>query len=228
MYRENKSPEQLKVLSLSDTTVRFIYSPQVRKKFSDVDLVLGCGDLAYYYLEYVENALDVPLFFVRGNHDKVVEYHTWGQRTAPAGGVDLHRQAINHRGLLIAGVEGSLRYRPGLFQYSQSEMFGHLLHLIPSLLVNRIAHGRFLDVFVTHAPPWGIHDKIDLPHQGIKAFRWFLRVFRPAYHFHGHVHIYRPDTEEETKFVRTRIINTYGYRETTLELNLDHQPTSHI
>jgi len=156
-----------------------------------------------------------------------VEYHPWGQRTAPAGGIDLHRQAINHRGLLIAGVEGSLRYRPGLFQYSQSEMFGHLLHLIPSLLLNRIRHDRFLDVFVTHAPPWGIHDKTDLPHQGSKAFRWFLRVFRPAYHFHGHIHIYRPDTDAETKFGRTQVINTFGYRETTIELNLNHQPASH-
>jgi Icc-related predicted phosphoesterase len=207
----------IKVLSLSDKTVPFIYSSQVRSRFADVDLILGCGDLDYYYLEYVLTALNVPLFFVRGNHDKVVEYSTEGQRVAPAGAVDLHCRVINYHGLLLAGVEGSLYYRPGKFQYTQSEMMGHVLHLVPGLLYNRLRYGRYLDVFVTHAPPWGIHDKSDLPHQGIKAFRWLLRVFQPAYHFHGHVHIYRPDAVTRTRFDHTIVINTYGYAETTLE-----------
>jgi hypothetical protein len=85
------------------------------------------------------------------------------------------------------------------------------------MLVNRAVYGRYLDVFVTHAPPWGIHDKPDLPHQGIKAFRWLLTVFSPNYHFHGHIHVYKPGTDIETRFHRTRVINTYGYTEITLE-----------
>ncbi len=40
----------LKVLSLSDKQVDSIYSSQVKNRFGDVDLILGCGDLAYYYL----------------------------------------------------------------------------------------------------------------------------------------------------------------------------------
>ena len=214
----------MKVLSLSDKVVEFIYSPQVRLRFKDVDLLLGCGDLPYYYLEYVLNALGVPLFYVRGNHDKVVEYSSWGQRTGPAGGVNLHRRVINYRGLLLAGVEGSLRYRPGRFQYSQSEMFSNVLSLAPGLLLNRLFYGRFLDIFVTHAPPRGIHAGSDLPHQGISAFRWFLRVFHPAYHIHGHVHIYRPDTVKETKFGQTCVINAYGFNELTIERDLEQPP----
>jgi Icc-related predicted phosphoesterase len=189
-----------------------------------VDLVIGCGDLAYYYLEYVLNALDVPLFFVRGNHDKVVEYSTEGQRTSPAGGTDLHRQVLNYRGLLIAGVEGSLRYRPGRYQYTQGEMWGHVLSLVPGLLVNRMVHGRFLDVFVSHAPASGIHEGTDHPHRGCKAFRWFLQVFQPTYYFHGHVHIYRPDTVAETHFGQTLVMNTYGFRETELNLEREDLP----
>lgn len=216
----------MKILSLSDATVQFIYSPQVRARFSDIDLILGCGDLSYLYLEYVLTALNAPLFYVRGNHDKVVEYTSWGgQRTAPAGGVDLHRQVINHKGLLMAGVEGSLRYRSGLYQYTQGEMFGHVLSLVPRLLLNRIAYGRFLDLFVTHAPPWGVHDRPDLPHQGIKAFRWLINIFQPAYHFHGHVHVYRPDTVVETRIGGTLVINTYRYRETHLEPGVDYIPS---
>lgn len=218
-------PGRMKILSLSDTLIPYIYSPQVHQRFTDVDLVIGCGDLAYYYLEYVLNALNVPLFFVRGNHDEVVEYGNAGQRTAPAGGINLHRQAVNYRGLLLAGVEGSLRYRPGRFQYSQNEMWGHVLHLIPYLLKNRALYGRYLDVFVTHAPPLGIHDKEDLPHQGIRAFRWLLRVFRPAYQVHGHVHIYRPDTDAETRFGHSLVVNAYGFREITLDRDLE-RPSS--
>jgi predicted phosphodiesterase len=80
----------MKVLSLSDKVVSFIYSPKVRNRFANSDLIIGCGDLPYCYLEYVLNALDLPLYFVRGNHDKVIEYNTAGQRTYPHGGVDVH------------------------------------------------------------------------------------------------------------------------------------------
>jgi Icc-related predicted phosphoesterase len=208
---------KFKVLSLSDKIIPFIYSPQVRQRFVDVDLLIGCGDLGYYYLEYVLNGLDKPMYFVRGNHDKVVEYRQEGQRTGPSGAMDLHRRVIYHDDLLLAGVEGSLRYRTGKFQYTQAEMWGHVWRLVPGLFANWLRYGRFLDVFVTHAPPTGIHDSDDLPHRGINAFRWFLSAFKPAYHFHGHIHIYRPDTVSKTKFGPTQVLNTYGYRETVLE-----------
>jgi Icc-related predicted phosphoesterase len=81
-----------------------------------------------------------------------------------------------------------------------------------------VIHGRYLDVFITHAPPWGIHDKKDRAHRGIKAFRWFITVFQPRYHFHGHIHVYRPDAITETKFENTKVLNTYGALETTLDL----------
>lgn len=212
----------MKVLALSDIIVPFVYSPHIRERFADVDLVVGCGDLAYYYLEYVMDVLGVPLFFVRGNHDKIVEYSVEGQRTAPAGGINLHRRVINHRGLLLAGVEGSLRYRPGPFQYSQAEMWKNVLQLAPALLANRLVHGRFLDIFVTHAPPEGIHDSDDRPHQGIKAFRWLLRVFKPSYHFHGHIHIYRPDTENHSRVGATEVINSFSYKEVDLKWEWEH------
>ena len=212
----------MKVLSLSDKIVPFIYSPQLRQRINGVNLVIGCGDLAYYYLEYVLNALDAPLFFVRGNHDKTVEYSSAGQRTAPYGGIDLHRRVVNYHGLLLAGVEGSLRYRPGEFQYTQQEMWLHAIRLVPQLLNNRLRWGRYLDVFVTHSPLQGIHDDTDLPHQGIKAFRWLVTTFQPGYHFHGHIHVYQPETETKTRLGKTLIVNTFGFRETNLELENVH------
>ena len=58
----------MKILALSDKVVPFIYSSQIRTRFGGTDLVLGCGDLPYYYLEFVLDSMYIPLFFVRGNH----------------------------------------------------------------------------------------------------------------------------------------------------------------
>lgn len=207
----------MKVLSLSDTVVQFIYSPSLPKRFGDVDIVLACGDLPYYYQEFVVSMLDKPLFFVRGNHDKLLEYGHGTNRNAPAGAVDLHRKHVRYQDWLLAGVEGSIRYRPGPFQYSQQEMWMFVLQLVPGLLYNKIAYGRYLDIFVTHSPSKGIHDLDDQAHRGIAAFRWLVEVFQPKYHYHGHVHIYRPDTISETQQGRTLVINTYGYQEKDLE-----------
>jgi Icc-related predicted phosphoesterase len=207
----------MKVLSLSDVVISFIFSPAIRTRFQDIELAIGCGDLPYSYQEFVISMLDVPFFFVRGNHDKEIEYTVSGNRRAPSGAVDLHSRVVNYNGLLLAGVEGSLRYREGSFQYSQSQMWLHVIRLIPGLMRNRFSYGRHLDIFVSHAPARGIHDKEDLTHQGIDAFRWLLQVFEPSYHFHGHIHVYRPDTTIETVFGKTRVINTYGYRETILK-----------
>jgi Icc-related predicted phosphoesterase len=173
--------------------------------------------LPYYYLDYIISSLNVPLYFVRGNHASDVEYTESGPRVAPQGGIDLHRRCLNHRGLLLAGVEGSIRYNQGKFQYSQAEMWGHVFSLVPRFLLNRLVYGRFLDIFVSHAPPWQINDQDDHVHQGIKAFRWILQVFRPTYHFHGHVHLYRPDVTQSTAFENTHVINTYGYREHVID-----------
>jgi len=202
----------MKILALSDVIVNFIYSPNVRRKFSDVDLIISCGDLPYYYQEYVVSSLDVPLFFVHGNHDREVEYSAFGKKRQPGGGTDLHRKMVNYGGLLLAGIEGSIRYRKGPFQYSQSEMWMYVLSMVPDLLLNRFLHGRFLDIFVTHAPPHGVHDRSDLPHQGIIAFHWLIKVFQPAYHLHGHIHVYHPDSIIETRIGKTRVLNSYGYQ----------------
>lgn len=208
----------MRILSLSDTIVSLIYSPLIRSRYQSVDVIIGCGDLPYYYLEYVFSSLNAPLYYVRGNHDRVVEYSSAGQRSAPHGGIDLHGRTARHHGLLLAGVEGSLRYRPGPFQYTQNEMWGHVFRLVPGLLRNRLLYGRYLDVFITHAPPAGVHDADDLPHRGISAFRWLIKVFRPRLHIHGHIHIYYPDQEIETRIGATQVINTYAWRDTIIEI----------
>ena len=207
----------MQLLTISDKVFDFLYSPECKDRFGDIDIAISCGDLPYYYVEYILTSLNVPMFYVRGNHANLIEYSASGDRTGPQGALNLHRHAAESKGLLLAGVEGSIRYRPGPFQYSQGEMWGHVISLIPHLLWNKVLHGRFLDIFVSHAPPFGIHDKKDPAHVGVKAFVWLLQVFKPRYHFHGHIHLYKKATIRLTKFQETQVINTYGYLETNLQ-----------
>ena len=204
----------MKILAISDKVVPIIYSPQVKDKFNHVDMVIACGDLPYYYQEFIVSSLNKPFFFVRGNHDPVREY---GENTVldhPGGGIDLHRRFCRYNRILLAGIEGSIRYnRQSAFQYTQNQMWSHVFSLVPRLVYNRLRYGRFIDIFVTHAPPWEIHDREDRPHHGIKAFRWLIETFKPGLHFHGHIHVYRPDTIIETQFKATRVLNAYRYIE---------------
>ena len=209
----------MKILAVSDVELGFIYSHHLSTRFMHIDLAIGCCDLPYYYLEYIISSLDIPLYFVRGNHTSKIEVGVHGDRTEPCGAIYLHRRMVRDpSGLLLAGIEGSIRYNYGSHQYSQVEMWNMVFGLVPALYLNRLRFGRYLDIFVTHSPPWKIHDMDDRPHQGIKAFNWLIKVFQPVYSLHGHVHVYRKDTITETVVGKTKIINTYGYREMNLDL----------
>jgi Icc-related predicted phosphoesterase len=209
----------MKFLAVSDKESLRVYSPYIKRRFDHVDIAFGCGDLSYFYLEYIISTLDIPLYYVRGNHAVDVEYGVGGFRTAPWGAIDLHRKVIRDKktGLLLAGIEGSLRYNEGKHQYTQLQMWRMVFRLIPALLVNKIRYGRFLDIFITHAPPWGIHDQKDRPHRGIRAFKWFVKAFKPVYHLHGHIHVYRPCTVTKTQLGSTQIVNTYGFKVLPIE-----------
>ena len=207
----------MNILAISDKVLEYVYGPGCRQKFGHIDLIVSCGDLPYYYLEFILTTLDKPLYFVRGNHANKIEYTRTGSLIEPRGATDLHRRTDRHQGLLLAGVEGSIRYNRGDFQYSQSEMWGHVFSLVPGMLYNRIKTGRYLDVFVTHAPPAGIHDKPDRAHSGVGAFAWLDRVFKPRYHLHGHIHRYHPEDPERTQAGDTLIVNAYGHQELVIE-----------
>jgi Icc-related predicted phosphoesterase len=78
--------------------------------------------------------------------------------------------------------------------------------------MNKLLHGRYLDILVTHAPPLGIHDKPDRCHTGFRAFVTLMDRFRPRYLVHGHVHVYSPKEPIETVYGDTTVLNAYGYR----------------
>jgi Icc-related predicted phosphoesterase len=204
----------VKLLAVSDKVVDFIYSPSLVEKFGDVDVVLSCGDLPYYYLEYIVTMLNVPLLYVHGNHDPPVEYSASGQTsTGPGGGTNAHGRVLRERGLSVAGLEGSIRYKPeGKYQYTDGQMWRRVWRLTPALLRNRLVTARPLDILLAHSPPYGIHNGRDRTHIGFKSFLWFMRQFKPRYLLHGHRHVYNPLEVTETEYEQTTVINVYPYK----------------
>lgn len=203
----------MKILAVADKVVELIEGPAIRKYFGDVDLVLSCGDLPYDYLEYIVIMLSVPLFFVRGNHDREFEHTAEGVVPAyPGGCVDLHRRVLNYRGLLLAGLEGSQRYKPGPYQYTEREMRWQIWGMWPRLWLNRRRRGRYLDILVTHSAPFGIHDQPDLCHRGFRSLTYFIERFRPRLLVHGHIHLYGHDQRWRSRYCETDVVNAFGYR----------------
>lgn len=212
----------MKVLALSDKVDELLYSPAIKHLFGDFDLVLGCGDLPHYYLEFVTTLLDGPLLYVVGNHgNEIKHFHEPSVRWQYPGGCEnIDGRVVRRKGLLVAGLEGSMRYNDRrYFQYGEREMARKVWGLAPALVLNKLLYGRYLDILITHAPPKGIHDKPDLCHQGFRAFVTLMDRFRPRYLIHGHVHVYSPNEITESVYRDTMVLNAYGYR--TLEIEVD-------
>ena len=208
----------MKILAVSDQALDRIYTLASSGQLKDVELILGCGDLPYTYLEYLVTVLNVPLFYVPGNHDpREIRDRP---ETRAEGGSNLDLKLIRHKRFLIAGFGGSIRYRPdGTNQYTQAEACLRACRLVPGLLANQAKYGRALDILISHSPPSGIHDDDDLAHQGLKAINWLIRLAKPRYHFHGHTHFYRNNlVDSETIVNLTRITNVYPYK----LLNVSH------
>ena len=209
----------MKILFVSDKVVERLYSPTIAERHRDVELIVGCGDLPYYYLEFILSMLNVPLLYVHGNHDPEKEYLSDGMAiSGPSGGLNLHCHVQKEKGLLLAGLEGSIRYKDGRFQHTQREMWFNVFYLIPRLLMNKLVHGRYLDVLVAHSPPYGIHNGDDRIHVGFKSFLWLMKVFKPRYLIHGHRHIYNINEVTETQYMETTVVNIYPYKVLEIEV----------
>lgn len=202
----------MKILALSDEVVERLYSLCNNGHFKDIDLIIGCGDLPYPYLENLVTFLNVPLLYVPGNHDP--EFNPYDIKSYAEGGSNMDMKRARIKTFLIAGLGGSIFYRPnGTNQYTQTDFYFRALRLLPRLLLNRIHYRRMLDILITHSPPFGIHDDETDAHQGLKAINWLIKLARPRYHLHGHTHFYRRNlAQSETAYGVTKVINVHPYK----------------
>lgn len=213
----------MKILCISDQIDPLVYSNSIKERFADIDIILSAGDLPMEYIDFVVSSLNKPAYFIFGNHNlnDFLRFHgsshqrsdrtDIGIATHCHGAAYAGFKVLKEKNILIAGTSGSLRYNNGQNQYTDTQMFIKLLKMVPRLLLNKLQYGRYVDIFLTHAPPLGINDKDDPCHKGFKCYLWFLKKFKPQYHIHGHIHLYDLQDARITKYEQTTIINAYSH-----------------
>lgn len=191
----------MKILAVSDTIEKSLYTDFQADRFPKVDLVLSCGDLPPEYLSFLSSAFQSPLFYIRGNHD--IRY----EAGPPPGCTDVHDKIVRFGPINILGLEGSRWYNGGPNQYTENQM-----KKIIRGLRWKIWWRRGIDLVITHAPPRHVHDAEDRCHKGFKAFQWLITRYAPAYFLHGHIHACFSHPDERITVVgQTRVINTCGH-----------------
>ncbi|HVD00895.1 MAG TPA: metallophosphoesterase [Candidatus Dormibacteraeota bacterium] len=206
----------VRILALADQVDDGLYGEKLKDLHPD--LVVGCGDLPFDYLENIVSRVDVPLLFVPGNHDPDLlrPDATWMPLSfepdgpGPSGCVNVDGRVVEAAGLVIAGLGGSPRYRPGPNQYSEGQMRRRAARLRLRLRIRRLAGGRPVDVFVTHTPPAGDDDDQDAVHRGFRSLARFDEVVAPRLHLHGHVLRFGP--RKERRLGGTSVVNVIPYR----------------
>lgn len=222
----------VKILCVSDHIDPLVYTTGIRERFGDVDLVLSAGDLPLDYYDFIVSNLNKPLLFVFGNHnlrrmhlyrrsrdcfEAVRDVGNFSAMHYGVGARYVNLKVVREKGLLVAGLGGTRLYNRQANQFSETHMFFRMLRLVPHMLWNRVAHGRFVDIVLTHAPPYGVNDMPDVCHRGFKTFGWLISRFRPRYLVHGHVHLYDRNALREQVVGDTRVVNAYDHVVITME-----------
>ena len=201
--RRDQHPTPVKILCVADEVDLLVYSNSIRQRFGSVDLILSAGDLPDEYLGYIAAMLNRPLVSVAGNHDRAGDEPSLGR---------LNFAITREAGISILGIPGSMLYSRGSNQFSDGLMTRRILWLVPWIALRRLIRGRGVDIILAHAPPRGLGDAPDLPHRGFSSFRWLIKLAKPLYFIHGHVHLYDGREAREKGIDSTRIVNVYGHR----------------
>ena len=199
----------MNILLVSDIVAPELSGPFDPQPFDGVDLAISCGDLPPEYLTAIRDRLNVPLYYVRGNHD--IRY----QGAPPVGCMNIHCRRLSFGGLKIMGLEGSRWYNGGPIQYHENQMRRMIWRMVPRLWLT-----GGVDLVVTHAPPRHVHDAEDPCHRGFKSYLKLIRRFNPRYFIHGHIHTQFADsTQRVTRVGNTDVINAVGFH--LLEIHND-------
>lgn len=211
---------KLKVLAVTDEVDPRIYSTTVRDRMGDVDFVVSCGDVPATYLEYLTDALHKDVYYVLGNHaEELVREGRRGVLRHPLGCIDLGFRIVRDKrtGIIFAGLPGSPKYlEHAPVQFTERQMTMRILRMLPRLLWNRVRHGRYFDILVSHSPPRDVGDRDDPAHRGFKVMRSLIKWARPVYHLHGHVHLYDRSQGICSTLHHTDVINVYPYQKLDL------------
>src|SRR5690348_3663907 len=203
----------VRVLAIADEESDSLWGDTLRDLRPDV--IVSCGDLPFEYLENLVSRTDKPLLYVPGNHDPDLRppssiyagMSAADEGVGPPGCESIDGRIQEEAGLRIAGLGGSVRYRPGPNQYTQGEMARRAWRLRARAWLSR----KPVDVLVTHAPPAGYGDSDDPPHHGFTALVGLVERLSPRLLLHGHVNNYGP-RRDDFAIGRTRIVNVIPFK----------------
>ncbi len=184
----------MKILALADVhgneNALYKASDWIRKHRPDA--VVLAGDITHFgpeaWAERFVRALvdqDVTVLGVPGNCDPP-EVSSAIER---GGGISLHEKRVKVGSVVFAGVGGS---NPTPFPTLYSRGEEELRTAVEGLL-------KDVDVFVSHAPPWGKNDVAHRVggHTGSKELARLLEEWRPKVVVTGHIHEARGVQEED-------------------------------
>lgn len=167
----------MRILAVADTESKYLYDYYVPGKLNGYDLIIACGDLSRAYLEFLVDASNTTVLYVRGNHDDGFE------ENPPEGCVCIEDRIFKYKGVRIMGLGGSHKYREGKNMYTEKQMKRRVKRMRLKIFLN-----GGIDIFVTHAPARHINDFDSLSHRGFECFNYVLERYEPKYFVHGHIH----------------------------------------
>ena len=208
--KPTQKSDKINILILADEESKLLYDFYEPERMKDIDLIISCGDLRSDYLSFFVSLCNVPLLYVRGNHDTKYE------RKPPEGCICIEDTIYVYHGIRILGLGGSMEYLPRAdCQYTEHEM----KHRVRKLAFKLWRHKGF-DILVTHSPARYINDMEDLPHRGFEIFRTLMEKYKPKFFFHGHVHAnYGRNFKRIDTFGETTIVNAYDHYVVEYPLN---------
>lgn len=168
----------IRILAVADEVDQALYGSRLNELRPD--LILGCGDLPFDYLEYLPAKAEVPLLYVHGNHDpsprRQVESaylpaeYPQQSPSSVLGCVNPEDRWKDEVGLRIASLGGSIRYNDGDNQFTQAEMRRRVRRPTRRARIRQWWDRRSVDIVIAHSPLLDCGDERDGPHRGFAAF----------------------------------------------------------
>jgi Icc-related predicted phosphoesterase len=173
----------IRLLAVSDAVDPALDQAINREAIGHVDAIVGCGDLEPSYLGFLGDAFQVPVAYVRGNHDRGGQ---WAESARHAPHHLSSGRLVDVVGITVAPLEWP-GLRPDRARRDEWRAWGDVFRVGRSLVVRRLL-GRATPVLVlSHAAPRGVGDHAaDRYHLGYAAYRWLLERLRPPLWLHGH------------------------------------------
>lgn len=159
----------LKILVIADTH-NCLTEEELEGKAADVCLLLG--DLSGRDMRIIKrNIKTMPIYGVLGNHDDWDLYETYGVE-------NIHGNAVEVRGVKIAGLQGSIRYKSTDCPLYTDEESSQIAEAMSTA-----------DILISHDSPKNLHGEWDFVHSGLQGVTDYCKKYNVPLNLHGHHHV---------------------------------------